>query len=288
MSSKYPLLSNTSPLVFPSDLRQYSNRSIIVFTAEELNDGQTNHHQISFPCPSDISFSEGADYSTMNLGVFGEDIAKTAQNVLSSERGEASEALLSSLSQSAARHSEEDLNLSSIATIVAKSVGGNNENLINFANRSIINPRTNTTFGGNTIRQFAFSFSMIGRTEADSKTIHSIISKFRLLTYAEQNGINLNYPPTWKIQFMIGGQENKFIPKIYKCFLTSVTTNINPGIEHLWRKDGAPIQTQISLNFQETKVLTRQMLSDLESDNKRNDSDNVVAEKTVENVENQE
>ena len=287
MSSKYPLLSNTSPLVFPSDLKEHSNRALIVFTAEELNDGQTIHHQISFPCPSDIAFSDGADYSTINLGVFGEDIAKTAQSVLSAERGEASEALLSSLGESASRHSQEDLNLSSIATIVAKSIGGNNENTINFANRSIINPRTNTTFGGNTIRQFTFNFSMIGRTQSDSKLIHSIISKFRLLTYAEQNGINLNYPPTWKIQFMVSGKENPFIPKIYKCFLTTVSTNINSGVEKLWRKDGAPIQTQISLSFQETKVLTRQMMSDLESDDKRTDSDNVIAEKTVENVNNQ-
>ena len=132
-----------------------------------------------------------------------------------------------------------------------------------------MNPNTNTTFGGNTIRNFQFQFKLIARSQAESEEIRKIHNKFRAFTYADSRSnaqnLILAYPPTWTIKFLdTAKKENKFIPKIFSCYLTGFTSTLNPTV-NMFHDDGSPLEVDISLQYQETRVLTRADIDDLEA-----------------------
>ena len=75
----------------------------------------------------------------------------------------------------------------------------------------------------------------------------------------------LSYPPQWIIRFVDSNQDElEYIPKIYTCYLTGVNTVINSSSNTFRRQDLSPYEIDISLQFQETKVLTRSEIVALE------------------------
>jgi hypothetical protein len=75
--------------------------------------------------------------------------------------------------------------------------------------------------------------------------------------YGVKDGITLEYPAKWQIQFLkIGGDRNPFLPEPYTCFLEScqATYNTSSGLTHT---DGSPIEVDVTLAFREVKALSR-------------------------------
>jgi len=139
-----------------------------------------------------------------------------------------------------------------------------------FALKKVKAPNTNTTFTGNSVREFSFQFTFIPRNKADTEAIRQIRAIFQKFTYggAENSStVLLSYPPVWKVQFMNGnGSENQYFPKVFASYLKSVNTTVNPNTS-AFHTDGSPIETQITLNFQETRSLTRYDITRLENAN---------------------
>ena len=73
------------------------------------------------------------------------------------------------------------------------------------------------------------------------------------------------------------------MPKIFQCHLTSLGTIYN-ATSNIFHADGAPLEKDMSLSFQERKSLTRGDLYDLEGDVGRDegdlllDTDNITTE----------
>lgn len=78
--------------------------------------------------------------------------------------------------------------------------------------------------------------------------------------------LSIQYPATFNIEFYKGEDRNVFMPIISTCFLTSLGTTYN-ATSNIFHADGAPVETDISLAFQETKTLTRQDLYNTEKGN---------------------
>lgn len=100
---------------------------------------------------------------------------------------------------------------------------------------------------------------MIGRNPHEVRVIDDIQNTFRNRSYAaEQGSLMLQYPDQWTIQFLDPRNSNEldYIPKIYTCYLTSVNTTFNSS-SNTYRHDMSPYEVDVSLQFQETKVLTR-------------------------------
>ena len=66
----------------------------------------------------------------------------------------------------------------------------------------------------------------------------------------------MKYPPVWTIKSFNGSERNMYIPGIYGCYLTGLNSTYNSGT-NIFHADGSPIEIDIGLTFQETKVLTR-------------------------------
>lgn len=216
---------------------------------------------IYLPIPEGLSFSDGAEYSTIDLGFIGKTVSDLATNALD-------EGLTQTLKD--AFQGEFTPKSSKVAQIAVSGFASQTElgRSALFSTKRIANPNTNTTFTGVTLRNFSFTFKLVGRSPEDSKRIRDIHETFRYYTYPESDdsddNIVLNYPDIWTIKFFDtfseaerGIMENQFIPKIYECYLTGMTTNLNSS-SSMFRRDGAPVEIDFTLNFQETRTLIRQ------------------------------
>lgn len=256
--------SETSGLVYPIDLRGQSNVNIIEFTAHEKDTSGVKQHHIFFPCPANIAINDSATYNTVDLGTIGGAIGKALQE---------SDGSLSGLTDSLRGQmgaATDNFKRGEIASAAAQKLvlPDNLKAGASLASRTLLNPNTNTTFSGNAIRSFTFGFKMIAQSAEEAEIVRKIHSKFRAFTYADSRSdaqnLLLAFPPTWTIRFLDGnGNENKFIPKIFSCYLVSIESSFN-STTNMFHRDGAPFEVDISVSYQETRTLTRQDINDLE------------------------
>ena len=266
-TANLPLSSrDTTAIVFPAQLRQ-EQVPVIQFTAFERDGGAVKQHHLWFPCPAGISIADAATYNTIDLGAIG----STVRNIAAA--GAEGQGLIDTMSKmgSSITSQLKNAKASEIGAIAAQAIPFNDAiaQQAQFDNKVIMNPNTNTTFGGNTIRNFQFQFKLIARSQAESEEIRKIHNKFRAFTYADSRSNSQNlilaYPPTWTIKFLdTAKKENKYIPKIFSCYLTGFTSSFNPTT-NIFHDDGSPLEVDISLQYQETRVLTRADIDNLEA-----------------------
>ena len=126
----------------------------------------------------------------------------------------------------------------------------------------VVNPFTSVTFEGVNVRSFEFAFKLIPSSRDESKTAHKIENAFRKYMYPKARGAGaLEYPPTFRIEFMSGGLPNKYMPRIIDTYLTTMSTNYNATGNSFHTNDGvlgaAPTEIDISMTFQEVRAITR-------------------------------
>lgn len=261
-------INNTGLLQYPLDLTSTPKQQVVMLTAYTKEGEKVTPQTIYLPCPAGIAFSDGAAYGTIDLGILGT-VAAGAIEAVSDASASGSGAISSA-----------GAGIGSIVNQASTLKGGQAATIgmemtpfaeqANLQARALSNPNTNSNFTGNTVRQFSFSFKMIAKSEAEAEAIRQIHQRFRYYTYAKpqtgENKFTLDYPPVWTIKFVDfeTGKENKFLPAIYSSYLTTVNSNFNAG-QSVFFKDGAPLEVDVSITYQETRVLTRDDLISMES-----------------------
>ena len=91
---------------------------------------------------------------------------------------------------------------------------------------------------------------------------HKIENAFRKYMYPKERGTgSLEYPPTFRIEFMSGGKPNKYMPRIIDTYLTGMGANYNATGNAFHENDGvlgaAPTEIDLSMTFQEVRAITR-------------------------------
>ena len=258
--------TNDGILRYPLDLTSSPERQVTAFTCyvrHPKEDETAGPKTIYLPTPAGISFSDGGNYGTVDLGIVGGLIRQS--NNPGNDAG-----FIQGVSDIANKvtNSFNSQNAEAILNEVLPFSEG-----LRLRSGTITNPNTNTSFGGNAIRSFSFTFKMMAQSKAEAFAIKSIQDRFRYYTYAssaaKNNLFTLNYPPIWTIRFLDisngGGDENIHLPRIYSSYLQSVQTTFN-GSQNMFFEEGAPLEVEIALTFQESKVLTREDLSFMQSD----------------------
>ena len=158
----------------------------------------------------------------------------------------------------------EKLILATIGT-VAPGLGGVREGA--FAKSgAIISDRMELAFKGINKRQFQYTFKMIPRSQREADEIRNIIFIFKQNMLPEFVGGNragrrLRVPNTFDIQYMYKGNQNEYLHHISTCVLETMSVQYGgdryrtfPG-----NFEGAPpVETQITLNFKEMELITRE------------------------------
>lgn len=221
---------------------------------------------IHLPFPSTLSISDGATYNEVQLGALGA-LKDPAEALAQGDVIKAKDDILNKV---------KNLTWSGIGKYVATAgsqmLPQEGKELFAISTKRIINPNTNMSFQSNTVRTYSFSFTLVARDPSDSNQIRDIHKAFRKYIYAKstENAENvlLDYPPVWSISFhdVINGtksEENKWIPPPAPSYLTTLQTDFNPS-GPIFRPDGSPMEITLSLQFTETRALTRTEIEEIQ------------------------
>ena len=133
------------------------------------------------------------------------------------------------------------------------------------------NPYMEVIFKNLSLRTFEYSFQFAPRSEDETHDVQAIIKLFRFHMAPELKGNNHRYltlPSTFDIHYMfqdsptsLQPQENSFYSKIATCVLEDCSVDYSPGGVHSFA-DGAPTQINMTLQFKETELLTKDKIND--------------------------
>jgi hypothetical protein len=125
----------------------------------------------------------------------------------------------------------------------------------------IANPATKLLFRSPSLRQLQLDFKLTPTSQKEALEITKIISVFRQAAYPELDGKAFNalymIPNLFNIKFAFknkDGNANPYMIQFKKCYLTQVTTTYNGSGVPAFFKDGSPIETNLTLTFQETET----------------------------------
>ena len=133
------------------------------------------------------------------------------------------------------------------------------------------NPMLEMIYKSPNFRTFQFDFVFYPRDEREALEVQRIIERFRFHQapelYKEAQGF-LIPPSEFDIKFYYGGNENPNIPSIATCILTTIDVNYAPNGFAAYEipgenqpalgRTGMPVSIQLSLQFQETRYLTKE------------------------------
>ena len=121
-----------------------------------------------------------------------------------------------------------------------------------------VNPNQRVLFKRVNIREFRFAFTLIPINAGEAATVESIIKYFRHYLYPEPIGgdIKVGYKFPEKFNIKVGSSLGWNAPEIKPCYLRGVAITYNPNAM-AFHEDGNPMETQISLDFQEAAALDR-------------------------------
>lgn len=151
----------------------------------------------------------------------------------------------------------------------AKSFAGELQAAQKLSGGLTLNPNTRVLFKQPNIREFSFAFKFICRSAAEKQTVNKIIKFFRTELYPEDiqasvgnTSISLGYrfPKKFKMKFdykgkRLDGPEGE-LHSIKPCYLRDVSTTYNAS-QMAMHSDGSFLEVDMTLNFQETRALTR-------------------------------
>jgi hypothetical protein len=239
---KYLFMTN---VFFPSELNDTKGKyPFILFSARAPKNEGYESYNIALPIPPSVAINSNGEYATVNL----------------------SEPTVGSALVALGAGSDKMAKLGAMIMEKIASKTEKSREALQFGAKAIVNPNTNTTFKGNSIREFAFDFSLIASSPTESRDIKKIREIFQRFTYAARGlgGTTLTYPPVWTVKlYDTQGVENPWYPKFFASYLTGASVTSNPEINS-HRPDGAPVEIQLSLSFRETRMLTREDIDELE------------------------
>jgi len=128
-----------------------------------------------------------------------------------------------------------------------------------------VNPNTRSLFRAVNLREFSFTFKMIGTSQAEAESIKAIIAFFRRELYPEQIQIGIGdveaslayrMPNLFDIRFLYKNSLD-IATRIKPCYLRNFTATYNPSGMGM-HADGNFLETDIVMSFVEDTTLSRQ------------------------------
>ena len=218
--------------------------------------------------PPNVQDSTSAGYNDAQTGIVGL-VAAGGGQFLDAMRRNDYQAAASQLIGGVKAISEEAL-IRSTAGIVDLLSGGEGDTL-GLANKvfgQATNPYMEVLFDSMAFRNFTYNFTFAPKNAQERDDVQDIIKLFRFHMAPELKGAQhrfLTLPSTFDIHYMYQhsknyASENNFYSKIATCVLKDVTVDYTPnGVKSF--QDGSPTQINMSLSFQETEMLNKQMIN---------------------------
>ena len=166
-------------------------------------------------------------------------------------------------------------------------VGGNFEfNDISGSTRGIvINPNAELLYDAPEMREIGMIFKMVPQSREEAINIRKICQAFRkaALPHWGAKGVELvenveglkkdtsidqtregnwiRVPNLCKFTFMHGANEHPYVTQFKPCAISNVEVNYTPDGTYATYEDGAPVATELRVNFMETKLIFSQEIT---------------------------
>ena len=224
----------------------------------------TNYNNIVLYMPEDVSTGFRAQWGGKNLTNFASGVLSAAGADGFDKLKRSGDALAGAIG-----------NVSYIAGAQAistfiKQTGGDqlsNDEIFGAISGAILNPNTELLFSGVDMRNFVLNFKLVPRDEKEAGAVNSIVAHFKKASlpsrvpdkiFGNDSSIKRNFigaPKLVRVSFMSGENEHPFLPRYKMCALTQVDVNYTPDGVYSTYEGGQPVAIQMSLNFQETKIV---------------------------------
>lgn len=231
------------------------NGSLRVSLGQKVN--QRINQAISLYMPDSLGFSHTIQYGTTSVAEFGRSLMKAIGNEKNAAQ---TRSTASGVVQGAYQRAVQTVGavagkvndiLNSEWYKMGKDIGG----ILGGA----INPQLLVLFRGVSFRNFQFDFTFTPRNESEAASVRNIIKAFRFHAYPEiatDLGVFYIAPSTFDIEFIHKNKRNTNISMIKTCVLTGYAVDYAP-YGFAAHTDGMPVQTTLSLTFQETEIITK-------------------------------
>ena len=193
----------------------------------------------------------GANFATMNPG----DAIKSMFNT-------GGEAIKSTIKSAGGLDRIVDLFTKSLASQALGVFGGNVsvDQLLARGEGIVFNPNMELLFNGPSLRQFAFSFQMTPRSQAESDAVKSIIRTFKSnmapqVTAEGGGSLFLKTPNVFELTYKQGNQPHSFLHQFKQCFLENVSVNYTGAGTYATYGDGTPVSIIMNLQFKEIEPI---------------------------------
>lgn len=157
-----------------------------------------------------------------------------------------------------------------LTQVAGDTIGGSGADLAQIIQnkaQTALNPQMQVLFQGIGFRSFQFDFVLTpySKQEADSiKNIVKALKKAALPSF-QDNALNskmfFNVPNKFDISFYYKGQENRNVHRIGRSVLENITVDYAP-MGWTTFEDGNPVQTRLTLQFKEIKLITKKEIDE--------------------------
>lgn len=121
---------------------------------------------------------------------------------------------------------------------------------------TIVNPNVEMMYESPEMRTFSLTYKMFASTPGESEGIRAICNTFKknMLPSFGKGGF-IGVPNVVRVTFMTGSEPNPFVSQFKPCAISNVSINYTPDGSWASYEGGAPVATNITINFKELKML---------------------------------
>ena len=211
------------------------------------------------------SYSDSDDMSGAQALV---DIPKTTTNAIKAVGGGAADQGLFEMGAEYAEKMARGLSntISDLASKATATLGLDKVNLKQYRalqTRQIPNPMLLSLFQNTSRRTFSLGYEFYPTSEKELDEVYNIIETFKKYSASKRSekGRMLDFPAEFKLTFYYGTVENRYIPRLGRCALTSIKvkygdkpfTTFKPNL-----KGAPPTKILMDLDFTELTIITQE------------------------------
>jgi hypothetical protein len=127
------------------------------------------------------------------------------------------------------------------------------------------NPKKEQVFKGVNFRTFNFDYKFFPRNSSEAQKVLNIIEQFKYHMHPEfkdNNNFVYIYPSEFDIFYYHNGEENLNVHRHTSCVLSDMSINYTPNGMFNTFSDGMPTQIDVTLQFRELALLTKEKVKD--------------------------
>ena len=123
-------------------------------------------------------------------------------------------------------------------------------------------PQMELAFKGIAKRVFQYTFVMMPKSEEEAEMVKGIVQEFKVHMLPSktisESVRRLNIPNTFDIEYYYNGSLNQNLHRISECVLESMNVSYGGDRYKEAMKGGKPVVTNLTLNFKELDLITRE------------------------------